>query len=941
MKFVISAVDNASQVMGKVSKSTQLMAAAAGAAIVAFGVSSVKAFADAEKSQVKLEQAYKRFPALATVQISALREMNKALQDKTGADADSLAAAQATLAQFKLTGDQIKQLTPLLVDYAQVTGQDVTTAASSLGRAFMGNTRALKAIGIDFKATGDTAKDFQSIYTALEGQVGGAGEAFGQTTAGQLQILQQSFEDLQEEVGEQLVPALKSLVDVAKPILGAFGSLPQPVKSFTVAAGGAAAAVLLLGPRILTMVAHLKTVMPAATSAATGLTAEAAAAGTAGAASSTAATKVGMLAKALGPISLGVTATIAAMEAWQGILDRLGAGADGVNGLAEAVDNSNAAAAEAALNAYKASQAASSWQSALATVVGTGGAGFPIIVQGFRNASDATANLDQQLAQMVSGGNASSAESMLRVLGMTADEARAKFPDYAAALDAAKAPTGDLAGATGDLSSAAKDAEESMANLKDMLDELGGTQMDSEKAFMKVQEAIDRATEAANSNGRSLDMNTEAGRANRSALQGIASDALAAAAAYAANGESADTIKLKTQEARDAFVAVAMQMGLSAAAAETLATQYGLIPRDVSTSVVASGVEAVNASLQTTVSTLNALDGRTVFVTINQRTVRVPEVATGGYIQGFDGGGSVRGAGTETSDSIPAMLSNGEYVIRASSVRRLGVSFLDDLNDNGHIDRRRGFNRGGVTPNQRFLRFEAAVNNAIDQEQELKDLFDERKRSATAMRNRQAGFASISNSFDTGAYAGAQKDVEAARRRLNTAATPQEAAAARDELAAAEKRAADSKPTAGNLIKGLRAKMRALTSFAADLKALVAKKKIPTAILRDIIDAGPEEGGALAKALLSAKTPELDELVKIQGKIDEAAAFIGQTDANLEYNPQIRRQRQVVNRALARAEQRRQEYLAVRTQVTIDGKQVAEALANYKRAQGGRRLGLD
>lgn len=43
-------------------------------------------------------------------------------------------------------------------------------------------------------------------------------------------------------------------------------------------------------------------------------------------------------------------------------------------------------------------------------------------------------------------------------------------------------------------------------------------------------------------------------------------------------------------------------------------------------------------------------------------------------------GGHVQGPGTATSDSIPAMLSNGEYVLKASAVSRLGVGFLDSLN---------------------------------------------------------------------------------------------------------------------------------------------------------------------------------------------------------------------------------------------------------------------
>ena len=47
---------------------------------------------------------------------------------------------------------------------------------------------------------------------------------------------------------------------------------------------------------------------------------------------------------------------------------------------------------------------------------------------------------------------------------------------------------------------------------------------------------------------------------------------------------------------------------------------------------------------------------------------------------GFATGGYVSGPGTGTSDSIPARLSNGEVVIRASSVRKFGAGFFNMLN---------------------------------------------------------------------------------------------------------------------------------------------------------------------------------------------------------------------------------------------------------------------
>ena len=60
-------------------------------------------------------------------------------------------------------------------------------------------------------------------------------------------------------------------------------------------------------------------------------------------------------------------------------------------------------------------------------------------------------------------------------------------------------------------------------------------------------------------------------------------------------------------------------------------------------------------------------------------------------------GGFISGAGTSMSDSIPAMLSNGEYVIRAAAVRNIGVPTLNALNTG-----RYRFANGGLVGSQGF-----------------------------------------------------------------------------------------------------------------------------------------------------------------------------------------------------------------------------------------------
>jgi hypothetical protein len=77
--------------------------------------------------------------------------------------------------------------------------------------------------------------------------------------------------------------------------------------------------------------------------------------------------------------------------------------------------------------------------------------------------------------------------------------------------------------------------------------------------------------------------------------------------------------------------------------------------------------------------------------------------AAGAYYGRADGGnmrsgGAVRGPGTGISDSIPAMLSNGEYVIPKDVVERKGVEFFDKLLEKHHMpaaEQKRRYGIGG------------------------------------------------------------------------------------------------------------------------------------------------------------------------------------------------------------------------------------------------------
>jgi len=85
----------------------------------------------------------------------------------------------------------------------------------------------------------------------------------------------------------------------------------------------------------------------------------------------------------------------------------------------------------------------------------------------------------------------------------------------------------------------------------------------------------------------------------------------------------------------------------------------------------------------------------------NVMMVSPPKLAAGGQVPGYSegSGGKVIGAGTSTSDSIPAMLSNGEYVVRSSAVNQYGVPFFDAVNaQKFHTGGKAGHKHGSSSP---------------------------------------------------------------------------------------------------------------------------------------------------------------------------------------------------------------------------------------------------
>jgi TP901 family phage tail tape measure protein len=175
---------------------------------------------------------------------------------------------------------------------------------------------------------------------------------------------------------------------------------------------------------------------------------------------------------------------------------------------------------------------------------------------------------------------------------------------------------------------------------------LRDTMFGSKDAQAALTLEIERATEAFNENGNSLNVNSEAGALNHQAVMGLIAANHELISAEAESGATAEELAATTDNLRSDFIELMRQAGFSEEAIEEYADAFDDIPASKTTTLI-QRLETVG---QWYVPSSGIL----------------PQYASGGLV-GFPSGGFVSGPGTGTSDSIIARVSNGEFVVNADA----------------------------------------------------------------------------------------------------------------------------------------------------------------------------------------------------------------------------------------------------------------------------------
>ncbi|MFJ4974214.1 hypothetical protein ACIP6X_02485 [Streptomyces coeruleorubidus] len=173
-----------------------------------------------------------------------------------------------------------------------------------------------------------------------------------------------------------------------------------------------------------------------------------------------------------------------------------------------------------------------------------------------KDAKENIDSVDKALAQLVSSGNADLAEAALKRLtaeygkgGRDTKEFTSQLGDYKSAIADAKFEAQLAAEAQGVFGAQAQSVQQklnaqklSADGLRQSIQALSETSRSAFDAQTKMEAAIDAVTKSIQENGRTLDVGTEKGRANRDALSQMAAATEDAAAKARDNGASWQTV---------------------------------------------------------------------------------------------------------------------------------------------------------------------------------------------------------------------------------------------------------------------------------------------------------------------------------------------------------------------------------------------------------------
>lgn len=628
IKGVADTADQSSKRFDGASRAWQAGAALAGAAVVKFGYDTIQSASDQNEVVSKSSVIFgKNASEILTWASTADKSMGLS---KTQA-LEAASGFGDMFLQLGFAGDQAAKMSTKVVglsaDLGSFNNLPTAEVADMMSAAFRGEYDSLQrlvpninAARVETEALAMTGKKNASELTAQEKAAAvlaivtkdgaRASGDFARTADGaanKQKILTAEFQNQQAEIGQKLLPAWSGLLSIATNGIGVFGQVVDTVSSLPgpLLAGATALGVWAVAGDRITGVAGRVTgaARPMGESLRlAGMYARDAGGGFAG-------LRAGLSAMS-GGLNAGQTAAAGLKSVGGGLMGMLG-GPWGIalTGATIAVTAFMQAQANAKADVDSLTKTFDAQTGAVTDLTDKFVAEnfrFNVAPEDLASLEKAGVDLHALVDATVKGGPAfDAARNQLYELAISssdaggaasglmsaADNMRGKIGDANVQLGIQKKLLGDtatktdtaatksdiFAGAVEGVAEAAGVAKVDITAVNKAIGEFYGRNIDAAEAAIQYEDAIDAATASIKENGKTLDIHSAKGRANKSALLDIAKAATAQSKATLTSGGSASKAGAQMDSARKRFVDLATQMnGGNRKAAEQMATKFGL-----------------------------------------------------------------------------------------------------------------------------------------------------------------------------------------------------------------------------------------------------------------------------------------------------------------------------------------------------------------------------
>jgi hypothetical protein len=188
-------------------------------------VDMAKAAAEDARQQTTLATTLRNVMNATDGQIASIEKLISSMQMAYGVSDSELRVGFANLTRATNDLTQAQKLLQLAVDISAATGKDLEGVTIALSKAAQGQFTSLKRLGVPLDENLLRTKDLASLTDYLASIYGGSATENAKTLSGQMDILNEKYNESKEKLGQDLMPVMTDFVNLFSNVIDVFNTL--------------------------------------------------------------------------------------------------------------------------------------------------------------------------------------------------------------------------------------------------------------------------------------------------------------------------------------------------------------------------------------------------------------------------------------------------------------------------------------------------------------------------------------------------------------------------------------------------------------------------------------------------------------------------------------------------------------------------------------------